>query len=69
MTSNPSPDSGDDKLLTAEEVAKRLRSTPLRVMRACRAGEIPASKPFGTWLIKDSTVEAILAATSNQAVA
>ncbi|HET6916645.1 MAG TPA: helix-turn-helix domain-containing protein [Acidimicrobiales bacterium] len=44
----PSP-----KYLTAAEVADVLRLTPITVVRLCREGKLPATKPAGTWLIAE----------------
>lgn len=54
-------------LLTAAEVAERLRVTPATVVRLCAAKKIPATKPAGTWLIDEAALEAHIAASSNQA--
>ncbi len=51
----------DEKLLTAEEVAKRIRRTPFTVRKYLREGVIPAIKlDDGTWLVRESDVRAYL---------
>lgn len=51
--------------LTAAEVAQRLRTTPINVLRLCRANKIPATKPFGRWLIEERDLEAYIEAGRN----
>lgn len=53
------------RLLTVDEAATLLRTTPNVVIRRCRSGEIPATKPFGSWLIRADTIDELLAAKSN----
>ena len=51
----------DEKLLTAEEVAKRIRRTPFTVRKYLRSGVIPAIKlDDGTWLVRESDIQAYL---------
>lgn len=52
--------------LTADEVAQRLRTTPINVIRLCRDGKIPATKPFGRWLISETDLDAHIAANRNE---
>jgi excisionase family DNA binding protein len=58
----------DSGLLTAAEVAVRLRVTPWFVTERCRSGEIRASKPGKSWLIAPADVEAYLDQHSNRPV-
>lgn len=57
------------KYLTTAEVADVLRLTPWQVVKLCRTGKLPATKPSGTWLISQTDLESFLAAGSNQASA
>jgi len=51
----------DEKLLTVEEVAKAIRRTPFTIRKYLRDGVIPAIKQEdGTWLIRESSVQAYL---------
>ena len=51
----------DEKLLTAEEVAKKIRRAPFTVRKYLRDGVIPAIKlEDGTWLVRESDVLAYL---------
>lgn len=52
--------------LTAAEVAQKLRIEPITAVRLCREGKIPATKPFGTWLIAEADLKAILNANRNE---
>ena len=53
------------KFLTADEVAEQLRTTPITVVRLCRDGKLPATKPAGKWLIKQTDLDAHIAARRN----
>jgi excisionase family DNA binding protein len=53
------------KFLTAEEVAERLRTSPITVVRLCRDKKLPATKPAGKWLINEADLEAHLASSRN----
>jgi excisionase family DNA binding protein len=53
-------------LLTASEVAERLRVSPIHIVKLCRAGKIPATKPLGTWLIPAAWVDQAVADGFNQ---
>ena len=53
------------KFLTAEEVAAQLRTTPITVVRLCREGKLPATKPAGKWLIQQDDLDAHLEARRN----
>lgn len=61
----PTPQSTATRFLTAAEVANVLRTTPITVVRLCRAGKIPATKPAGTWLISEADLQAHIAARRN----
>ena len=51
----------EEKLLTAEEVAKKIRRTPYTVRKYLRLGIIPAIKQEdGTWLVRESALQAYL---------
>ena len=52
-------------LLTAAEVAERLRTTPFTIVRAIRAGELRATKPNRAWLVSEEDLAAYLAANAN----
>ena len=52
-------------LLTAAEVAERLRTTPITIVRACRAGELRATRPNRIWLIEEDALAEYLAEHSN----
>jgi len=56
----------DSGLLTAAEVAAKLRVTPWFVTERCRSGAIRASKPGKSWLISWADVEAYLDQHSNR---
>lgn len=62
---SPTPDEGDT-FLTAAEVAERLRATPITIVRLCRAGKLPATKPAGTWLISEADLKAHIEASRNE---
>jgi excisionase family DNA binding protein len=50
-----------EKLLTVEEVAEKIRTTPYTIRKYLRNGVIPAIKlEDGTWLIRESDVAAYL---------
>ena len=51
--------------LTCAEVAERLRTTPMNVLRMCRANKIPATKPLGRWLIAEADLARYIEASSN----
>lgn len=53
------------RMLTAAEAAARLRTTAWSITEKCRTGKIPATKPFGTWLIPEDAIEELLRAKSN----
>lgn len=53
--------SSTPKLLTVTEAAELLRTTPAALIRRCRAGDIRASKPFGSWLIPTDAIDELLA--------
>lgn len=57
------------KFLTSAEVAERLRMTPMYVIRLCRDGKLPATKPAGTWLISEDDLDAHIHARSNRKAA
>jgi excisionase family DNA binding protein len=57
---------GVSKQLTAEEVADVLRIGPYQVIKLCREGRLPASKPGKSWLIDPESVRDYLAEHSNQ---
>lgn len=48
-------------LLTILEAAEVLRIQPQTVWRKIRKGDIPATKPFGVWLIRVEDIDALLA--------
>lgn len=52
--------------LTAAEAATLLRTEPITVVRLCREGKIPATKPAGKWLISRDDLTAHLNATHNR---
>lgn len=54
------------RYLTCDEVADRLRTTPITVVRLCRDGKLPATKPAGKWLISEDDLAAHLDAKRNQ---
>lgn len=54
-------------LLTAAEVAERLRTTPSVIVRDCRDGKIRATKPNRSWLITEEALADYLAAHENTA--
>ena len=54
----------NEKLLTAEEVAKILRVSYRSVVRYIESGKLKASK-IGMWRIKQSDLDAFLEQTSN----
>lgn len=51
--------------LTVGEAAEVLRLSPITVMKRCRAGAIPATKPLGIWLIPADALTELLEARSN----
>lgn len=51
--------------LTASEVAEVLRMSPIAVIRLCRTGSIPATKPSGKWLIHREELDSYIAAGRN----
>ena len=53
-------------LLTAAEVAERLRTTPFTIVRAIRAGELRATKPNRAWLVSEESLAEYLAKHSNE---
>lgn len=55
--------------LTAAEVAKRLRTEPITVVRLCREGKLPATKPAGRWLINEGDLNAHIEASRNGSAA
>lgn len=63
--SSPTQPAREDHFLTAAEVATLLRTTPITVVRLCREGKLPATKPFGTWLISEADLKAHLDASRN----
>ena len=63
----PTPvEAPEGPFLTAAEVAQTLRTTPITVVRLCRAGKLPATKPAGTWLIAEADLKAHIAASRNE---
>ena len=52
--------------LTPEEVAERLRTTPLVIVRACRAKELRATKPNKSWLITEDDLADYIARNYNR---
>ena len=54
------------QLFTAAEVAERLRTVAPVIVRACRAGDIRATKPNRAWLISEEAVQEYLERHSNQ---
>jgi excisionase family DNA binding protein len=52
--------------LTAAEAAKVLRTGVWTVVKLCRDGDLPASKPGKSWLIDPSDLRAYIDASSNQ---
>lgn len=52
--------------LTAAEVAEILRTEPMTVVRLCREGKLPATKPAGKWLIAESDLFAHIESRHNQ---
>lgn len=52
--------------LTAAEAADLLRTSPINVVRLCRDGRLPATKPAGKWLILRADLDAHLNATHNR---
>jgi excisionase family DNA binding protein len=63
---DPTVQTATDRLLTAAEVADRLRVEPITVVRLCREHKIPATKPAGTWLISEADLKAHIEASRNQ---
>ncbi|HET6628512.1 MAG TPA: helix-turn-helix domain-containing protein [Woeseiaceae bacterium] len=61
--------SSPDDLLTVAEVAERLRTYPVVVRRRCKSGDIPATKPLGTWLIRRADLDELLSNTANEKAA
>ena len=61
MTGQPSP-----SMLTAAEAADILRIGTWQVVKLCRAGILPATKPGKAWLISADDLRAYLDAHSNQ---
>ncbi len=51
-------------LMTVDEVAEMLRATPKTIREAIKAGQLPAVKPLGTWRVRRSDVEELIARTS-----
>lgn len=56
-----------DHLLTAAEVAERLRTKPYVISRLCREGELRATKPMKGWLVSEEALEEFLAKHANTA--
>lgn len=54
------------QLLTAQEVAERLRCKPFAVLKLCRSGKLRATKPGKSWLITEDAVEEYLQSGLNQ---
>lgn len=54
------------KYLTAIEAADVLRVGPWTVIKLCRDGKIPATKPVKSWLIAETDLDAYLADASNR---
>lgn len=54
------------RLMTAREVAKRLRVTPWAVTEACRRGNLRATRPGKFWLISEEDFQAYLERHRNQ---
>lgn len=48
-------------MLTVEDVAARLHLSPKRVREKIRLGQIPATRPFRRWLVRESDLEELLA--------
>jgi len=57
----------DDRMLTVEEAAERIRTTPHTVRRWLRDGKLRGTRPGGTrlgWRIPESEVQKLLAGGS-----
>lgn len=66
--SNPRTFTVDDEdLLTAAEAAAIFRVRPQAVVDLCRSGELPATKPFQSWLIHKDDIRTYLAKHGNSA--
>ncbi len=52
--------------MTPDEVSVMLRTTSATVREAIRAGRLPAEKRSGTWRVRRSDIEELLARTSNR---
>lgn len=52
-------------LLTVAEVATRVRTEPITIIRLCRAKKIRATKPGRSWLISEEALDEYLLAHSN----
>lgn len=64
--SSPDPEpTPPDELLTIADVADILRTKPMAIWRSVKAGNIPATKPLGQWLIRRADLDALLAAKKN----
>lgn len=55
-----------NRYLTAAEAAEVLRVGPWAVIKLCRDGALPATKPGKAWLIESTDLDAYLAGHSNQ---
>lgn len=55
----------EDRYLTVEEVAKRLRVTPWTVREWVKAGRLSAIKPSQQYLISESALEEFERASGN----
>lgn len=58
-----------DRLLDPNEVAERVGLSPLTIRRACRAGELVASKLRNRWRIDPADVDAWVARNLHQPTA
>lgn len=66
MTKSGRPSPSKAHFLTAAEAADILRTSPITVVRLCRDGKLPATKPLGTWLILESDLLAHIEASRNE---
>ena len=61
----PDQDPVGPRLLTVREVAERLRTEPHNVREWIRRKRLRATRPFGTYLIAEEDLDALLRERSN----
>jgi excisionase family DNA binding protein len=61
----PDLDPVGPRLLTVKQVAERLQTNPYNVREWIRRKRLRATQPFGTWLIREDDLEALLRERSN----